>query len=255
MLLRNCFLLSFCSFLLACEVTPDIQKMEQEHQILREQVVSAQEQIRNLQQQRSNLSTENAELKRVMAILDTEKDSRVDESTELRMQVRRYTQSQIDNLKDFMLQSNLLDYIGEELVERTSFDEQPTVFVDFDNAIPRSGSLMGVSGFFSRPTEFSVNVLRPVDGRFVVIWQSQSISVVELGLQRLLFPVSVGVEKGDLVAFDFPISVGVKYDTGTGNSLLSKKSFVLGASVEPSSLKAKGEKRAYSLGVVAILKE
>lgn len=242
-----------CSVLTACELPPDAQKMQQDYQVLNSRLVNAQQQIHQLEQNQQDLKIENTELKRIFEILNLEKDSRVDESTELRLHLRRFAQSQIDSLKGFMLHTMLLDYVGEELVERVYVDDKSQVLVDFENAIPRSGSLMGVSGYFTGPTEFSLDVLRPVDDRYVVVWQSQVMSVAEAGSQRVRFPVSVGVEQGDVIAYSFPLSVGVKYDLGTGSTLLSKKPLELGGLVEPKSLHGEDEKRAYSLGVIAIL--
>lgn len=252
-MLQRFLLLGVSVFLLSCQTSPNIQRLEMEKAEVEAELESARQQISSLESERRILAGDNAELKRVMAILDTEKSSRTQESTQLRMQVRKFTQAQIDNLKEFLVQSDLLDYIGEEIFDRTKMGAEPGVLVDFANPIPRNGSLIGVNGYFAQPTHFFVNVLRPLNDRYVVIWQSQVVEVNKLGYQRVRFPVSVGVEKGDVIAYDFPVSIGVKYDQGTGNTLMSKRSYPLGASIEAGSLKGEEERRAYSLGVIAIL--
>jgi len=237
-----------------CVTPPDVQTLKDQNAALAAQLASAKQQVNSLASERKELGVVNAELKRVMSILDTEKSSRVVESTELRMKIRNFTQKQIDGLKEFLVESNLLDYVGSELFERSQFARDPLVLVDFANPVPRDGSLMGVTGYFAEPTTLTVNVLRQVNDRYVVVWQSQNMEVSLLGQQRLRFPVSVGVEKNDVIAYDFSTNMGVNYDEGTGQTLYSNRSFLLGATVAPSSLKGKNEKRAYSLGVVAILK-
>lgn len=247
------FALSLCIALTGCEITPEVQELLDENAKLETGLSEAQQQINSLESEQDILAADNTELKRVMAILDTEKSSRVEESSGLRMQIRKFTQMQIDQLKEFLVQSNLLDYVGEELFDRTKIDATPAVLIDLANPIPRQGTLIGVSGHFSQTTDFFANILRPVSGRFVVIWQSPKITTEGRGYERFRFPLSVGIEKGDVIAYNFPTSVGVKYDHGTGQTLLSKRSFLLGASVDTSSLKYRDEKRAYSLGVNAIL--
>ncbi len=230
-----------------------MQQLMDKNTALEEKLASAMQQISSLESEQRILAKDNTELKRVMAILDTEKTTRTTESANLRLQVRRFTQAQIDNLKEFLVQSDLLDYVGDELFDRTKLDAEPAVLIDFANPIPRNGSLVGVSGYFVQASSFVVNVMRPLNERLVVIWQSPSIAVEHAGAQRVRFPVSVGVEGGDVIAYDFLAGVGVKYDQGTGDTALSKRNFTLGASVDPDSLKAREEKRAYSLGVIAIL--
>ncbi|WP_086933533.1 hypothetical protein [Agarilytica rhodophyticola] len=252
-MLPRFFALSMCIALAGCEITPEVQDLMDKNSTLETQLKEANQQISSLESEQTILAADNTELKRVMAILDTEKSSRVQESSGLRMQIRKFTQKQIDQLKEFLVLSDLLDYVGEELFDRTKIDATAAVLVDLANPIPRRGTLIGVSGHFSRSTDFSIHILRPVGNRYVVIWQSPSVTAKGEGFERFRFPLSVGIEKGDVIAYDFPATVGVKYDNGTGQTLLSKKSFMLGASVAVSSLKYASDKRAYSLGVSAIL--
>ncbi len=250
---RHLFVAGACAVLMACQSTPDVQKLKNEKAELKAQLSGAKQQISSLRSEHKIMAADNTELKRIMAILDTEKESRTEESAVLRAQTRHFTQLTIDQLKKFLVQSNLLDYVGEELFSRTKMDIDSAVLVDLANPIPRNGTLMGIHGYFAQATRFSVNVLRPVGERYVVVWQGPMLEMAKTGAQRMQFPLSVGVEKGDIVAYDFPESIGIKYDQGTGHTLLGKKSFLLGASVERSALKAQDEKRAYSIGVTAIL--
>lgn len=252
-LCRLFFIAANCMFMIACQSTPEVQALKDSNAELKAQLAGAKQQISSLSSEHHIMASDNTELKRVMSILDSEKNSRTEESLVLRAQTRRFTQSTIDQLKKFLVQSNLLDYIGEELVDRTKMDLDAMVLVDLDNPVPRSGTLVGIHGVFAQSTRFVVNILRPVDDRFVVIWQSPMLEMSNVDAQRLTFPLTVGVEKGDVIAYDFPDSVGVKYDQGTGNTVLSTKSLLLGASIERSGFKLAEEKRAYSIGVTAIL--
>src|SRR5690606_29151786 len=105
------------------------------------------------------------------SVLATEKTSRVEESSTLRGQVRKFVQDNVDAFKNFMVQGNLLDYVGSELVARAKQDNQPAFLVDFANPMPSSGVLTGVGGHFTQAGSLVVKVLHPVGGQHVVIWE------------------------------------------------------------------------------------
>lgn len=241
-------------FVAACQSPANVKELEVKNTTLQGQLTKAQQEIVGLQTDKKQLMGEVAELKRVMGVLDTEKSSRVEESLSLRTEVRQFVQAQVDSLKAFMVASDLLDYVGGELVQRSNAHEGSGVLVDLGNRVPRAGSLSGVSGFFTGPTSLRVYVLRPVGDRYVVIWGSNNLTVAGAGEQRVEFGVGVGIEQGDVLAYDFGGNVNVTYDKGTGATVLSSKSLQLGNAISPSSLKNAKEKRAYSLGVFAILK-
>lgn len=238
----------------ACQSPANVKELEVKNSNLQNQLTKAQQEIVGLQTDKKQLMGEISELKRVMGVLDTEKNSRVEESLSLRTEVRQFVQAQVDSLKAFMVASDLLDYVGGELVQRSNAHEGPGVLVDLGNRVPRAGSLSGVAGFFTGPTSLKVYVLRPVDDRYVVIWGSNNLTVAGAGEQRVEFGVSVGIQQGDVIAYDFNGNVNVTFDKGTGATALSSKSLQLGTAISPSSLKNAKEKRAYSLGVFAILK-
>src|SRR4051812_47816896 len=97
----------------ACESTPDMKKAGQ----TKADLAAAKNTIAQLQIKQGELEKELAEQARVNSVLGVEKTSRVQESSELRGQVRQFVQKQIDAYKDFLVQGGLLDYIGGELVE------------------------------------------------------------------------------------------------------------------------------------------
>ncbi len=254
-MLRLCLITITCIAMAACQSTPDVIKLRDKNTELKNQLAEAQQQIENLRSEHQIMAGDNTELKRLVVILEKDKTFRTEQATKLRGDTRQFSQSLVDQLKDFLGRADLLDYVGDALTERNKMEIASAVVVDAANPMPKNGVLSAVDGVFGQATRFSVNVLRPIDeGDYVVVWQSPFIKVNKAGLQRIKLPTSTSVEEGDVLAFHFPDSVTVKYDQGTGASLLAKKPFALGASVEFSDLEKAEEKRAYSIGGVGILR-
>ena len=242
-----------CLVLAACQAPPDVRNLEAEKASLEQQLSGARNEIAMLRANTEQLQTDIAELKRVISVLEEEKTSRVDESMGLRGEVRRFVQAQIDNLKQFMLHSDLLDYIGGELVERPIVDAEPLLVVDLENRVPRAGTLTGVGGWFAKPGVFTVKVLRPVDDALIAVWESPPVQIEEPGVSRVQFSVAVGIEAGDVLAYHFPEQGMAGYNTGTGDSRYTDRNLPLGATLRPSSLSGASEKRAYAIGVYGLL--
>jgi|SRR5690554_2134182 len=236
-----------------CQTPPDIKQVQDKNQQLQNELAQAHHKIDALASEQVRLQGEIDELNRIKGVLDTEKTVRVQKSSELRGQVRRFVQREIDMLKDFMVQSDLLDYVGSELVQRSNIDNKPLLLVDMANPMPDSGSITGVSAHFIKPGTFTVQVMRRVDEQLVVIWQSARLQAVQSGVQRVNFPVSVGVERGDVIAYQFNEAGVVSYDTGTGDTRYSEQPVVLGELVKLQKLRGERDKRAYSVGVYGLL--
>lgn len=253
MLRYPCLLLVLSLGLWGCQAPPNIQKLQSENGVLQQQLERSNQKVAQLQADKVLLEQDMAELKRIMGVLGEEKSSRVAESTNLRGEVRQFVQAQMDGLKNFLLASDLLDYIGGEAVERSNVDDEPVLVVDMFNAVPRNGNLTGVRGFFQNAGTVAVKVLRPIGDNLVVVWASQPIKVLERGEQSLKFPVSVGVEKGDLLGYYFAQPELVSFDTGTGDTRYLTEDKRVGSVIRPSSLKGESAKRAYSVGVFGLL--
>ncbi|GAB4362100.1 MAG: hypothetical protein Kow006_33210 [Gammaproteobacteria bacterium] len=236
-----------------CQVPANVKELQDRNQTLQGQLNRANEQITQLKAQERLLRKDITELERVISILEKEKSSRVKESSQLRGHIRKFTQQQIDELKEFLVREDLLDYIGGELVERAHTEDSPLLIVDLAHPVPKIGTLTGVGGYFAKPTPFKIKVLRQVEKKLVVIWESKLITPKSPGLNRINFPVTVGVEKGDLLAYYFPKETGVTFDTGTGDHRYLKSDLRLGGSISRSSLLGEDRKRAYSIGVYALL--
>jgi len=244
---------SAITVLLAGCASQDTQVLQDKNKSLEQQLTSANSEIRQLKQTESELRDTIGELRQTANVLTTEKTSRVEESSSLRGQVRKFVQNNIDNLKSFMVQGNILDYVGSELVPRAKLDKGPIFIVDFANAMPSDGVLTGVGGNFTKPGMVTVKVLHPVEGQHVVTWESKPLEVTAVGKQQVQFPVSVGVEKGDIVGYYFASTPNVGYDVSTGDTLYADADVALGATVSKVFMSGATERRAYSLGVYGLL--
>lgn len=239
--------------LAGCQTPPNIKALQDKNGSLQQQLDQAQSQINQMQADKELMQQKAKELKRIISVLGEEKSSRVAESTNLRGQVRQFVQTQIDNLKQFLLAADLVDYVGGELVERANVDDKPLLVVDLMDPVPLAGTLTGVSGYFRGTGRVSVKVLRPIKDSLVVVWSSKPITIAERGRQRLKFPVVVGVEKGDILAYYLAKPGMVGYDTGTGDTRYDTDDISVGSSLQRSSLDGKKDKRAYSIGVFGLL--
>ena len=245
--------LFLAAMLAGCQAPPNIKKLQDENGNLQQQLDQAHKDLDQLQTDKVMLQKNVTELNRVITVLGAEKSSRVAESTSLRGQIRRFVQQQIDNLKEFLLAADLVDYVGGELVERASVDDEARLVVDLLNPVPLDGTLTGVGGYFHGAGSVSVKVLRPVNEDLVVVWSSKPIAVAAGGLRRLKFPVVVGVEKGDILGYYFNKPGMISFDTGTGDSRYSSEDIAVGDSLRRSSLNGEKAKRAYSIGVFGLL--
>ena len=95
-------LLFAASFLAACQVQPDIQQIKDQNRQLSSDLQQANANIAQMKEQELHLREELAELNRVNDVLGVEKMSRIEESSVLRSQVRRFVQSQNDAYKDYI---------------------------------------------------------------------------------------------------------------------------------------------------------
>lgn len=239
--------------LAACQTPPDIQQLQNRNTDLQSKLEAADNQILKLKSEGAQLNQSLAERDRVIGVLGQEKNSRVVTSTALRGQVRQYVQQQIDSLKGFLLDGNLLDYIGGELVERSAIDEKPLLVVDLANTVPVDGSLTSLGGYFNRPGTVYVKVLRKVEDDFVVVWASNALKIKTSGIQKVNFSVSVGAKKDDVVAYYLVDPGMVSFDAGTGNSRYLNADVSFGKAIAKSSLLGEKQRRSYSLGVYGLL--
>ncbi|VAX10822.1 hypothetical protein MNBD_GAMMA25-2471 [hydrothermal vent metagenome] len=236
-----------------CQTPISTQELESRNQSLQQQLDSAENKIKNLKSEQGKLQSALNESNRVLQIIGKEKSSRFTESTLLRSQARHFAQTQIDVYKSFLVNNNLLDYVGGELIKRKQYDNQRIMLVDLKNEIPHSGVLTGIGAYYARPTEMTVKVLRKIENKLVVVWESRVLKIKKTGLVKTRFKVTVGVEKGDVLGYYFSKAATVAFDKGTGDTRYLNRNLRPGSSISPSSLEG-DEQRAYSLGVYGLLK-
>ncbi len=239
--------------LAACQPPANVKQLQDQNQALQGRLDEAGSEIDRLKAQEVLLRKDVAELNRVVGVLGLEKGTREQESTQLRGLVRSYMQEQIDRIKAFLVKGDLLDYVGGELLERANSEPGPLTIVDLAHVMPKGGTLTAVGGHFAVPASFQVKVLRPIGEDLVVIWESKPFAIPTPGRHKVQFPVTVGVEKGDVIAYHFPAAVGVGFDEGTGDTRYLRNEVRLGARIGVSSLQGAAKKRAYSIGVYGLL--
>ncbi|MCJ8322228.1 MAG: hypothetical protein HRT52_15005 [Colwellia sp.] len=243
------------SLLIGCGSTNNKSDLRDVATNLEGQLAIAKERNNVLQDENRVLKLKVNKLSGVVSVLDTEKTSRVKESSALRNKVRKFVQREITGLKSFLIEGGLLDYIGGELVQRSNVEDTPMTIVDLHNRINSSGILTSIGAYVIKPSTVKVKVLRYIESKLVVIWESKSIRMNLVGPNRHQFVDSVSVEKGDVIAYEFSKNVGVGFSEGTADSRYSKKLVMLGDSIHVSSLLGAKKKRAYSIGVYGLLNQ
>ncbi len=243
------------TFLVGCGSTSNKSSTKDLITNLENEIKVSREQNNELRDENSLLKLEVDKLSNVVAALDTEKNSRVKESTTLRKQVRQFVQREITELKSFLVEGGLLDYIGGELVPRKHIDDKPKTIVDLHNRINSSGVLTSVGAYVVKPSPLKVKLLRYIENKLVVVWESNSITMNLVGFNRHQFVDSVSVQKGDVIAYEFVKNVGVGFSEGTADSRYSEEPLMLGDSIHVNSLLGAKAKRAYSIGVYGLLNQ
>jgi len=254
--MRSVISIILCStILVGCGSTSNKNDLQEVVTNLESQLSVAKTENNKLQNENSLLQFNLVKLNRVVSALDTEKTSRVKESSVLRHRVRKFVQNEITGLKSFLVEGGLLDYIGGELVQRGSTEDSPMTIVDLNNSINSSGVLTSVGAYVIKPTTVTVKVLRYIESNLVVVWESNPIQMNLIGPNRHQFVNSVSVEKNDVVAYEFSKNVGVGFSEGTADSRYSMSPLRLGDSIHVSSLLGAQKKRAYSIGVYGLLNQ
>jgi len=237
-----------------CMAESNVKELQDANAQLERELMAASDEISDLRVQQERLRSNISELERLIGILETEKSSRVQESSQLRQLVRGFIRDQIDDYRSFLLRGDLLDYVGGELVQRAhQSEEEALLLLDMNNPIPRAGTLTGFAGYFYQQGRVGLRVLRPLDEELVVIWTGPEMTVPEAGRVRMNLPASVGVEAGDIVGYHFSGPVAVSHDRGTGEVIRLREDLALGAVIKRKNLPGQSEPRTYSIGALGLL--
>jgi len=242
-------------FIGGCAATGDIKVLQDKNTQLQADLNQSLVNISSLEADKRDLIKEINGLKHVQSVLRTEKSSRVQESGRLRSQTRIFVNEEINRFRGFLKASDLLDYVGGELVRRPNVEGEQQLVVDLGNPIPRTGNLTSVGGYFAEAGSFSTVILRQIEDEFIVVWESRPFQVPDTGPSRFEFQVSVSVEAGDVLGYVFSEKVIIPFDKGTGTARYVDEIAKFGDRVRSSALRGSDEKRAYSVGVFGFLAE
>ncbi|REL27695.1 hypothetical protein DXX93_14770 [Thalassotalea euphylliae] len=209
----------------------------------------------NLSDELNDKASNKASLEQALAAIKQEKAAGLAKTNLLRAKVRQFIQQRIETLNTFLMDGDLLDYVGAELISRSQIQAQAVTLVDLANPVPQSGVLTGGGIYLASPTQIKVTVLRSIRDRLIPLWQSNSIELTELGENRFMFTTSVNVEQGDIIAYQLADGASVQFDKGTGDTRYLTKPLALGEGIRLRSLKGKSERRAYALGVYGLLSQ
>ena len=246
-------LLSLLFCLLGCASVPEkVRMLETRTRDLSTRLETAENRVAVLEKANVELTELLQRQRDISRTLDKEKAVHVSEVGDLRQNTREFLSSQIAFLREFSQKTELMDYVGGELISRQYLEGKDVTLVDLKNTIPAGGSLFGTWGHFAGSCTYLVNVLRKVDDKWFVVWQSEPLTVVSTEIQKSDFRVPVSVEKGDVIAYTFRGVVGVKYDRGTGETVYVADDLKTGGSVRRSDFKGEADQRSYSIGVVGI---
>ena len=241
-------------FIVGCMAESNVKELQDANAQLERELMTASDEISDLRVQQERLRSNISELERLIGILETEKSSRVQESSQLRQLVRGFIRDQIDDYRSFLLRGDLLDYVGSEMVQRAHQSEEEMLFLlDLSNPMPRAGTLTGFAGYFYQQGRVGLRVLRPLDDELVVIWTGPEMTIPEPGRMRMNLPASVGVEAGDIVGYYFSGPVAVSHDRGTGEVVRLREDLALGAVIKRKNLTSQSESRTYSIGALGLL--
>jgi len=239
--------------LIGCQTSGQTKQLADSNKRLEIALADARSEITALKTREQTLSRDLDQTKQVLGVMGQEKQSRVEESSSLRQQTRQFLLAHIDKLRQFLLEANLHDYIGGDLIGRKQAEGDSQLLVDFGHPLPRNGQLAGASVHANKACKFAVRVLRKIDDELIVVWEGPVFDIKQAGIQRSLFPVAVGVERGDFAAFWFPGEVCVGHDKGTGDFRFRGADMRIGNSTTSSSFDGARDKRMYSLGVFGLL--
>ncbi len=238
-----------------CATTGNVKVLQDENEKLKADLTQSLARISSLEADKRDLQKEVGVLKHVQSVLRTEKSSRVQESGRLRSQTRTFVNQGIKSYRDFLKASDLLDYVGGELVQREYVQGEEQLVVDAGNPIPLAGNLTSVGGYFADAGTFSMVILRQIEDALIVVWESQPFEVARMGKSRFEFQVSVSVEAGDILGYVFPKNVIIPFDKGTGTARYVDKIVKIGDRIRLSDLRGSGDARAYSVGAYGFLVE
>ncbi len=186
------------------------------------------------------------------AVLEKEKQVRVDELARLRADVRSFTENVRQSFE--AAQPEVKAYLGGELCAREYTDKENNILlIDRGNPVQTRAIFTGAKAFVAGPASYIFFVMRPLpenSNRVRAVAMSQLLHADEPGLQEWDFFDPIAVHPGDFIAIYAEDGLNLPYDcVGTGDVISVQTSRPkVGDSTYTIDLPQKKDSRAYSFG-------
>lgn len=230
--------------------------LQNENAGLKQDLQSKAGQLQVLSAEKTRLSAELDYCTKRSGVLMKEKSARLDEAAVLRKGIREFTEAMQKTLQTYFQRTEIVDYIGSELIARANTDAQKNVLLaDLSNPVTAGGTLIGGRAWLNGPTRISFCLLRlnPENGKYVIVSMTPVTTATQNGLQTWVFDLPMAARKGDLVGVYFPDSVTIPYDdVDTGQVIAIPGEAKAGDSIAIASGEERN-RRSYSFGVVGYL--
>jgi len=227
--------------LCGCTGTGSLADLQKRNEMLESKLQMEQKETARLERRVQELET-------VATTLGREKTLHIKDTANIRSHVRDFVQQQVEFLRDYSQNSELLDFVGGELISRSNTTGEDLLLIDLKNRLKKNMTIIGGKLFVKKNTRVVFCLLRPQAGQETVIWMSKVFSFPNEGLFKVSFDSPVTALKEDVIAIYCPGMVGVPYDIGTGDTRTVRQPVDLGQKFTANSLQS-SEKRSYSFGV------
>ncbi len=232
--------------------TTDVTQLKQENMGLRKDLEDSRDQISRLSERERELVEQTVQLKNLCDLLDKEKSIRIDESSALRSEVRKFVRGSMITLRDFTRKEELQDFVGSELLARNRTEGENQLLVDLRHPLTKPGLVTGGWAYLMAPSDISFCLLRNVDNKFIVIWQSPLFRVGQAGVAKLMFDIPINTNGDEYFGVYNAGAVRVPFDVGSGDVRYIRGPVKEGQTFSRADLEGK-ENRAYSFGVVGFM--
>ena len=198
-----------------------------------------------------------AELNRRLNISSTEQSLYNERLRRISSSVREFIKQQIRDERNFLTDIALEDFIGNPLIKRANTDNENNMIIDFAYPVPSQGQINGFGAYFTGSCDVHIKLLRPVGDDYIVAYDKPiKVAVNAPGKQLIDFDQPIIARKGDIMAYYFPNSVCVPFDSELGiNSYFKMRSdrYKSGDRLKADDLwQPEQTKRKYSLNYYGI---
>lgn len=230
-----------------------LRAMQASNTALNQDVLAKTSQIKALSEEKDRLTKELNYSTRRGDVLMKEKAARLDEGSKLRRGIREFTEQIQVSLQAYYQRTEIVDYLGSELIDRASTDSKKNVLlVDRSNPVPEKGTIIGGRAWLSGPTRLCYCLLRQdkASGKYRVASLTSELTSVQSGMQNWVFELPMSARRGDLIGVYVIDTVTIPYDdVDTGNVVSFSGDVKMNSSINMLSGDIRN-KRTYSFGVV-----